>query len=250
MNAAKVSVILSTYCRNREEGDCPNLLKRAVDSILCQEFREFELIIIDDGSTDGTKEVLEQYAKRDKRIVLKRFEDNSGLPAKRYNEGMMLASAPYFTFMFDDDRWFPQALNHLYYGITHQYKTCGMIYGLVDFYDARENKIMTKNFGEAWDKTRIETHNFISNNSVIVKREVINLVGGYDERRTIRRLCDWELWLRISRKFAVARIPQLIGEVYTFYKDSMGETAEFDWNKIKGIADDIHRELPLKGKLI
>ena len=103
----KVSMIMSAFRRNHGDKNCPNMLRRSLDSILGQSFRDFELVLIDDGSTDGTEQVCREYEKLDSRIRLYRFEKNSGLPAKRYNDGMRLAQADYFMYMFDDDTLFP-----------------------------------------------------------------------------------------------------------------------------------------------
>ena len=63
-----ISVIVSTYNRNRGVDSCPNLLKRAIDSILNQTFENFELVLINDASTDGSHEVCLEYANKDTRV--------------------------------------------------------------------------------------------------------------------------------------------------------------------------------------
>ncbi len=91
-----VSVILPTYNRGNV------FLKRAIDSILAQTYRDFELIIIDDGSTDQTPEILESYQKADPRIRVIRHEKNQGLIAG-LNEGINFARGKYIARMDDDD---------------------------------------------------------------------------------------------------------------------------------------------------
>ena len=81
-----VSIILPTYCR----GD-NGLLKRSIKSILEQEFTDWELIIVDDGSIDSTKDIVKSFMKQDNRIVYIRNEINSGLPAIRVNQGILHA---------------------------------------------------------------------------------------------------------------------------------------------------------------
>jgi glycosyltransferase involved in cell wall biosynthesis len=214
---------MSTYSRNHADKNCPCLLRRALDSILGQTFRDFELILVDDGSIDGSKEVCREYEKRDPRIRLYRFENNSGLPAKRYNDGLRLAQANYFTFMFDDDTWFPNAIQDLYEAITTTYKHCGMVYGLANTVNSLSGAV-TKNFGGDWSLEAIHKNNFFCNFTTIVKREAIDAVGGYDEDPLFRRLCDWDLWVRIGEKFPVARINKLIGIWNYALPDSIGMT--------------------------
>src|ERR1039457_5558884 len=143
---SKVSVILSTYCRNRPGLDCPNLLRRAIESVMTQTFKDFELILIDDGSKDGSEQVCKEYAAKDARIKLYRYEVNSGLPAKRYNDGMSVATTDFFMFMFDDDWWVSSAIETLYGAIAWTGKGYGMVYGLADLVDV-ETKKRYANFG-------------------------------------------------------------------------------------------------------
>lgn len=241
---------MSTYCRNRKEGNCENLLKRALDSILAQTFTEFELILVDDGSTDGSHEVCKEYADKDKRIFYKRFDENSGTPAKRYNDGMMMSTAPYITFMFDDDKWYPNALKYLYEAITVEHKHHGLVYGLVNYMNQRTGAPLALNFGADWSQEAIEKQNFLCNNAVIVPRDVINKVGGYDEAPIIKRLCDWDLWLRIGREYPVKRITKLIGEVYAYHDDSIGVTIELDMEGIRKHQEGPERILKLQGELV
>ena len=234
-----ISVIMSTYCRAR-------IISRAIDSILNQTFKFFELIIIDDGSGDGTKEIIEEYAFKDDRIRWVRFDKNSGIPAIRYNQGMSLAKGDYIAFMFDDDEWFPDALENLY-NFYQKNLSCGMIYGLADYIDVKKNNYIGKGFGAEWDYNRLVNQgNFLCNNTVLVKKEVINDVGGYDEDPIIRRLCDWDLWVRIGEKYYVKRMPIVVGKVNAFYDDSVGIKINLNFSSIKKHQADKNRPIPLK----
>jgi glycosyltransferase involved in cell wall biosynthesis len=103
--APTVSVFLPTYCR----GDS-GLLARALESVLAQEYRDFELLIADDGSTDSTAQILAAFAEKDERVRCVRHERNSGLPTLRIAELLPSARGKYFACMFDDDLWYPNAL--------------------------------------------------------------------------------------------------------------------------------------------
>jgi len=100
-----VSIILPTYCR----GD-NGLLKRAIQSVLSQTFESFELIVMDDGSTDGTADIISSYVKADDRVIHVRHDSNSGLPALRVNEGLLMARGEFCAYQFDDDQWTDTAL--------------------------------------------------------------------------------------------------------------------------------------------
>ena len=102
MNRPKVSIIIPTYNRAK-------LLSRAIKSVLDQTFKDFELIIVDDGSTDNTKGVVEEFQKKDSRIKYI-WQENSGAPAKPKNTGIRQARGEYVAFLDDDDEWFPKKL--------------------------------------------------------------------------------------------------------------------------------------------
>ncbi len=89
-----LSVVMATYNR-------ANVVGRAIDSILNQTYKNFELIIVDDDSTDRTSEVLKKYAAKDKRIVLLK-QNNLGLAAAR-NAGVGKVQGKFIAFMDDDD---------------------------------------------------------------------------------------------------------------------------------------------------
>jgi len=246
----QVSVIMSTYSRNHPDKHCPNMLRRALDSILTQKFKDFELILIDDGSTDGTEQVCREYEKQDQRIRLYRFEKNSGRPARRYNDGMRLARADYFMFMFDDDMWLPNAIEDLYCHITRGAKECGMVYGAADTINSQTGQVI-KNFAGSWSLEEIRKNNFLCNFSVIVKREAINTVGGYDEDPIFRRNCDWDLWIRIGEKFQVSRMNRSIGICYYANHDSIGVTVPLtdSTKSVIRAKQRSERNIRLKGEL-
>jgi len=98
----KVSVIIPAY-------NCGNLIERTILSVCNQTFKDWELIIVDDGSTDKTKEVVLSFQKKDSRIKYF-FQNNSGAPAKPKNVGILNATGKYIAFLDHDDEWVPKKL--------------------------------------------------------------------------------------------------------------------------------------------
>ena len=96
-NVPTVSVIIPTYNR-------ANLIGRSIQSVLGQTYRDFEVIIIDDNSTDNTGEVVRSF--RDPRIIYIKLSSNSGVSAAR-NQGIQMAKGTYIAFQDSDDEWFP-----------------------------------------------------------------------------------------------------------------------------------------------
>ena len=95
----KVSIIIPTYNR-------ANLLPRAIKSVLSQTFKDFELIVINDGSTDNTEEVIKKFQKKDERIKYILHKDNKGEAAAR-NTGIRIAKGEYIASHDSDDEWLP-----------------------------------------------------------------------------------------------------------------------------------------------
>jgi len=97
-----VTVIIPTY--NRAE-----LVPLAIQSALNQTYRHLEIIVIDDGSTDNTKEVVENFIKRDNRVIYIQHETNKGVSAAR-NTGIRQAHGEYIAFLDSDCRWLPKKI--------------------------------------------------------------------------------------------------------------------------------------------
>lgn len=218
-----ISVIMPTYCRVRS-------IDKAIDSILSQTYTDFELLIMDDGSTDGTKEILQDYAKKDSRIKHIRFEENSGTPALRGNQGIALSQGTHIAFMFDDDLWYPHCLDTLY-SFHMANPDCGMIYGQIDYHNLITGQYRA-NFGEDWDYSKLINGNYIPNHAVLIKREVFKEIGGYDEHPVMKRICDWDLWCRMGKHYQVKRIPVSVGKGYAGNPDSIGNTVPLNLEAI------------------
>jgi glycosyltransferase involved in cell wall biosynthesis len=97
----KVSVIIPTYNR-------ANLLPRAIKSVLNQTFQDFELIVVDDGSTDNTRKVVEEFQKGDSRV--KYFYKENGGPGSARNFGLKNAKGNFVIFLDSDDMFLPYIL--------------------------------------------------------------------------------------------------------------------------------------------
>ena len=97
-----VSIITPTY-------NCGKFIGQTIESVLNQSYQNWEMIIVDDCSTDNTKEIVEKYVKQDKRIKYYVLEVNSGAAVAR-TKAMQLASGEYIAFLDSDDLWMPDKL--------------------------------------------------------------------------------------------------------------------------------------------
>jgi glycosyltransferase involved in cell wall biosynthesis/tetratricopeptide (TPR) repeat protein len=196
-----VTIILPTFSRGRT-----GTLHMAIESVLAQSFGELELIVVDDGSTDGTADVIQRYAARDNRVVHVRYEKNCGFPAPRMNAGMVIARGKYIGFVFDDGCLYQQAVEKLYSACRQHPNT--VCYGLCNEY--RGNNAMT--WGFDFSEELLRHKNLIPNNAVLFPREIAEKCGGYDHNVLLTRVNDWDLWRRYSRHAEFHRVSDIVAE--------------------------------------
>ena len=215
------SVVMPTYARNKE-----GWLTSCIESVLGQTFKNLEFIIVDDGSSDGSEAVIKSFASRDPRIVYVRHETNSGLHAIRMNEAIMMARGPYVGFMFDDNLWFPDTLQVMV--DTLQSSGADFVHGFVEM-PRPTGKIIFGTMPTTLELLKVI--NPIPNGAVMCSRSFFDKVGLYDPHILMRRLCDWDLWLRALRhNLKCKAINQVIGvERGNISPSSLGNTILLDY---------------------
>jgi len=127
-NKPAVSIIIQTYNRRQSIG-------RSIKSVLNQTYRDFELIIVDDGSTDNTKELVADF--NDERIKYVRHEENKGEAAAR-NTGIKAARYDYIVYQDSDDKWLPEKLARQIELLENASPEVGVIY--TGFWKAENHK--------------------------------------------------------------------------------------------------------------
>ena len=188
-----ISVIIPTYNR-------ASWLTGAIDSVLNQTFQDFELIVIDDGSTDGTREIVAEYGDR----VQYFYQFNRG-PASARNLGIKHAQADSITFLDSDDRWLRGKLQRQYDLMkgNSDVKICytNEIW-IRRGVRVNQKKIHQKYSG--WIYQKCLPLCIISPSSVMIHREVFAKVGLFDEDFLVCE--DYDLWLRVSQYFPITFI--------------------------------------------
>jgi glycosyltransferase involved in cell wall biosynthesis len=185
-----VSVIIPTYNRGW-------ILKDAIESVVTQTFSDVELIVVDDGSTDNTKEILDQYKHQIKVI----HQANKGVSAAR-NAGITASIGKYIAFLDSDDIWLPEKLS------------CQ-----VDFFSSNPDAQICQT-EEIWMKNgkkinqkkkhkKISGYIFerslalclVSPSAVMIKKNLFNDTGLFDE--SLLSCEDYDMWLKVSQKYPV-----------------------------------------------
>jgi hypothetical protein len=190
-----VSVVMCTY--NGEK-----YLRPAIESILNQTFREFEFIVVDDGSTDSTPQILAEF--QDERLVVVRNDPNRGIAAAT-NRALSLARGEYIALQDHDDISLPHRLQtQVEYLRTHA--DIGLISSAVTLIDS--NGAPYSQYVEPYDdfelKWEVLSRCPVSHTSVMVRRSVMQDVGGYSADPSLKYASDYDLLSRIILRQHVA----------------------------------------------
>ena len=186
----KVSVIIPTYNRKK-------LIVRAIESVLAQTYRDFEIIIIDDGSNDETKNVLIPYQSRIKYL----YQENQGISAAR-NRGIKEAQGVYIAFLDSDDEWVEDKLA-IQVDILDKNPPIGIIHNKLVILNDQGKKVGTKPANDS-GKTFQELIEFggdLPTSSVLTRSECFQKVGLFDE--SLPTMEDFEMWIRIARNYEI-----------------------------------------------
>lgn len=182
-------------------------LSEAIESILNQTFREYEFLIIDDGSTDKTPEILAEYASHDERIRVHRHE-NKGRAAS-LNIGIALSRAPYIARMDADDVALPNRLkDQIEYLDRHP--DVGVLGGAFDLTSANGRFLKTVRYPSDDSELRllILIDNPICHPAAIMRKDVALASGGY--RKVFLDADDYDLWLRMSERSKLANLEKCV----------------------------------------
>jgi glycosyltransferase involved in cell wall biosynthesis len=187
----EVSVILPTM-------DRWSLLTRALGSVLAQEDVDLEVLVIDDGSSDGTPARLGTIGDPRLRILVQ--ESNQGV-ARARNRGIAEARGEWVAFLDDDDFWAPTCLREHLQSIADA--GAGWGYGAaISVGPDRPSRVMMPAPADELEEGLLQ-HNLVGPPSTTtVRRDLLDEVGGFDERLSV--IADWDLWVRLSRRAPAA----------------------------------------------
>lgn len=194
----KITVLLPVY-----NAGLP--LRQAIESILAQEFEDFEFLVIDDASTDGSAEIIREYARRDARIEAVCHAANQGL-AKTLNEGLAAAKGELVARMDQDDEALPHRLKiqHLFMSTRPEVTVAGS-YVFHMGIDKRRDRLVELPTSHSEIARTLKSQNCIYHPSTIMRREEILRLGGY--RAEFKNAEDYDLWFRVAKAGQMANIP-------------------------------------------
>ena len=203
-NGPSVSIIIPTYNRSSS-------LKRAVQSALSQTFQDFEIIVIDDASTEPPKEIINSF--KDKRIKFIRHKLNRGGAAAR-NTGIRASKGEYIAFLDSDDEWLSDKLECQIKSLENLPANFGAHYSGYTVVSSAGNVIGSRTPYASGDiSSRICEDNCIGPlSTVIVKRLALDRCGFFDEK--FPSCQDWELYIRIAQTFHFEYTPKKLVKYY------------------------------------
>lgn len=210
-----VSIVLPTYNR------AYSILK-SIESVLQQTYQYWELLVIDDGSTDNTREIVAAIVASDARVHYYRQPSNKGVAAAR-NEGIRQAKYEYIAFQDSDDIWKENKLEKQM-KLFEDKPEIGMVYCSYEGVKADGTKVMIPDLSvgvhnlQGWMYSSLLVGNVIGGPTAVVRKDCLEecRIQGqfFDENLTC--LEDWELFLRIARKFELGFVaePLLIADIH------------------------------------
>lgn len=173
----KVSVVIPVFNGER-------FIQDAIRSVLRQTFRDFEIIVVDDGSTDKTKEVVQSFGAG----IIYRYQMNAGADIA-YNNGIAMGSGQYVAFLDHDDVWYPNKLE-TQVGLLNQHSNVGLTYSEVDDIDEHGNPIIKRTWAErrgikddlVADFRAILKRRFpiAVPSAMMIRRDILERIGGFD----------------------------------------------------------------------
>lgn len=210
--APKISIVMPTY--NRE-----NFIKEAVLSVLGQNYQNFELIIVDDGSTDKTKKIIKSI--KDQRIIYI-YQKNLGRSVAR-NKAIKIARGKYLAFLDSDDLFLPGKLKKQV-EFLEKNTEYGMVYTSALNIDEK-GKILdyvyeASKSGDIYKDVAFFLPVIITLPTVMVRKDIVIKLRGFDEK--MERFEDIDMWRRIAQKYPIYAIPEPLSKIRSHSGNIMG----------------------------
>lgn len=229
-NKTIVSVIIPSYNRGW-------ILEDAVDSVLSQDFYDFELIVVDDGSEDNTPDILASYGNRIKVIKQK----NKGVSSAR-NKGITSSSGNYIAFLDSDDLWLPGKLSTQLSFFENN--PGALICQTEEIWLKNEKRVNPgkrhkKISGFCFEKS-LELC-MVSPSAVMMKRRLLDIVGLFDE--TLPACEDYDMWLRINCRYPIYLLDTPLIVKRGGHEDQLSGMHSLDKYRIQSIIKLIEKSL-------
>jgi len=191
------------------------LVAETIESVLGQSFQDFEIILVDDCSTDGSYELLmSEYGKHEK-IFIHKTDHNFGGPAAPRNFGIDVSRGIYIALLDADDLWFNSKLDVCARYISDN-GSPEIIFHREKCFMGDVDNVISEDVGFFYDnlyRSLVVRGNFLSPSSAVIRRDVLDK-NKFDENGLLNSVEDYELWIRLSKKYKF----NFIDDFYTLYR--------------------------------
>jgi glycosyltransferase involved in cell wall biosynthesis len=243
-----VSAVLPVYNGER-------FLRAAIESVLNQSYPAIEVVVVDDGSTDGSAAILGDYSGR----IVSIRQSNVGVAQAR-NAGVRASHGEFVAFLDQDDWWRPAKIEKqmalcladlnidlVHTGVAHYDDTTETFVGRLNPRDAPHELV-----GQCYE--RLLLGNAIYNATVMVRRSAIDRVGGFDTSIAGNTVADYDLWLRLARQSIFAFVPEELAVFRLHPEQGTWKRREMLTAELRVLADhlplSVRRQSPaLRGRI-
>lgn len=228
----RVSVIIPTYNR-------APLLVQALESVFNQSFRDFEVIVADDGSQDKTAEAIKSFSDRLTYLPL----EHTGLPAAARNAGLRAASGEYVVFLDSDDQWLETKLGRQIEVLGADSET-GLVCANAVVMDSEALYLQPHQGHSGSVLKELFEDNFVITSTAVIRRTLLESAGLFSEDPSLCAIEDYDLWLRIAAFSKVHYIPEPLAR-YRTHPQQLGaqQPDSVHWQKMLKVASRLDHYL-------
>ncbi|TMA95115.1 MAG: glycosyltransferase [Deltaproteobacteria bacterium] len=235
-DSPSVSIVIATY--NRAQ-----FLVETIRSILNQQLQNFELIVVDDGSTDDTERLLAGYRSQLRYL----YQENRGPSAAR-NLGVRCANADWISIQDSDDLCTPNHLQTLY-GYVKDHPECAMVFANGNYLGGREHNretIIPRNKSQQLAKRGVKLEDFFEKSilrlqAALISKKAYDVIGGHDE--SLRICMDLDLGFRLLMNFPVAYLDSVVFS-YRKHAGNIGRNEELRLTENIRVIEKLLRDYP------
>lgn len=191
-NQPLVSIITPNY--NTEE-----YLAETIESVISQSYNNWELIIVDDHSTDSSVEIIKSFSDKHENIIYLQTKSNSGGPATPRNIGLDYANGEYVAFLDSDDTWFPKKLEfHINFMQREHSNFSSTFRNTFSHSSESKSEIKESKYLKVYDYSELLKKNLVDTSAVIIKKETIGDIR-FDTSKELIAIEDYDFWLQILK---------------------------------------------------
>ena len=192
----KVSIVIPVY-------NGSNYLQEAIDSALAQTYANYEIIVVDDGSTDTTRDIIQSYGEK-----VRGYHKGNGGVASALNLGIQNMQGEYFAWLSHDDLWLPDKIEKQihFFDLNPDCKICYTDYFVID-----SSGNVLKSVDTPWYPRQKAVRNlfksgYINGSCIMIEKTCFNKVGYFSEH--LKYTQDTEMWIRLSRVYELGKVPE------------------------------------------